>query len=163
MTTFAAVARDYATAVKAGVATNLSNTHLGAQLVALGLLGGLTRKEINSEARKAGDYSDDGWKVAKVALSRAWVALGSEDGLGETVARQWAAGDFTISLAQAYAVTRPAPKVPDNLTKAIKVVMALSAEELEIVLKRVQELRDEVTKVEDARRAKAAALMASVA
>lgn len=148
MTTFAAVAREFAAAVKEGAARELSRNHLGAQLVALGFLGGLSRKEINSEARESGQYDDTAWKVAKVALSRAWRAVGSDTGFGEKLARQWAAGDFTVSLVAAYEASAPEAKRPDNLTKVIKLMMTLSAEELEVALKRVEELRVEATRIE---------------
>lgn len=151
MTTFAAVARDYATAVASTTAAEGSRNNLACQLVALGFLGGLGKKEINSEAREAGSYTDDAWKVAKVALSRAWRAVGSDSGFGEKLAAQWAVGNFAISLRQAYEASAPAKASPDNFEKAVKLLLTLSAEELEAVMRRVQEIHAEVSAAEVAK------------
>lgn len=111
-----------------------------AKVVAIGYLARKSKKEINSEARKASGLTDAQWENVKPPLSYAWRAIGGEYGFGDKLAVMWAKGDFSISLMKAYAKSAPPKKETDKIAQAVKLLVQLSEEERDDVLNQVETL-----------------------
>lgn len=151
MSTFTEAAKGYAEAVRSAIGAGESRNQGACRVVAIGFLSGDRKGDINTNVRTEAGFTEAEWNVAKVALSRAWRAIAGEFGFGEELARQWARGDFHISLNAAYDASAGPTKRPDRVARAVKLLMSLTVEEVAEVIERVDELRADVTDAENKR------------
>lgn len=129
--------------------------------VAIGILSKMTKKQINTEAKSAlvekigQDAADTAWKSAKVPLSQAWRAIAGEYGFGEALAQKWAAGDFEVSLAAAYEASAGPRKDVDNVARAVKLLVNMTADDRENVATQVADILSKQDEAEQRRNSNA--------
>lgn len=138
--TFAVAAKAHGEASRKAGESEATVSETACQLVAIGFLSKMTKKEINLKGREASGVTQEDWDNGKGAFSKAWRSLDDSPGkygFGETLATQWASGDFSVALGKAYDLSAPPKKETDKVAAIAKAFANLTAQEQQAVLAEV--------------------------